>query len=185
MNKYIIPLNDNIFSVSTTEVEHVRSLLITGAHDSLEYHGTVSQKKMLRHQFGQNIKNYSARLGLTLAGIYAFTARPNIITQIHVDGSPENVLPYRLSIYATGKNGTINWFDSVVKPKYDSTLQAYIYPSAKCNQVFSYKIDCLAAFVRTDIPHQLDTIGTKTDRLTITATFKAGVSWEELQERVK
>ena len=41
-----------------------------------------------------------------------------------------------------------------------------------------------SAFIRTDIPHQLDMSECKEDRVTILAHFSPEISWDELMKRL-
>ena len=59
------------------------------------------------------------------------------------------------------------------------------YTVAKANtKVHTEYLDMHSAFIRTDIPHQLDMSECKEDRVTILAHFSPEISWDELMKRL-
>jgi hypothetical protein len=188
---YIIMDNNNFirtfddFDISASEEQYIYSLL--NEHDPaniLNYHGYLSPKLTFKTKFAQALKSLGTRLNLRLAGIYAFTAYANTKTSIHVDGDREQgPLPWRLCWYCRGGAASLEWYSKDINNEFDSHVGAYVC-DGQTNPIFVQKLNMRSAFVRTDYPHRLDLNNTTADRLTITATFKPYISWEELQTRL-
>ena len=182
-NNFIIPFD--FFDISSDDENYIFSLLNDHNPASvLNYHGYLSPKLTFNTNFGKNVKLLAKKLNLRLAGIYAFTAYANTTTSIHIDGDNElGPLPWRLCWYCRGGAGTLEWYSQDIANHFDQHIGAYV-----CNEdqssLFVRKLDMRSAFVRTDYPHRLKLTDTNDDRLTITATFKPYISWEELQNRL-
>jgi hypothetical protein len=150
----------------------------------LDYHGYLDLKKTLRTDLGKNLKAFAEKIGLRVAGIYAFTARAGSVTSVHVDGDDINgPLPWRLAYYVEGQPGIISWHTSDSNKFFSEHVKAYVFPNDLPIE-YSQKMDMHSAFVRTEIPHKLDISDTSVDRLTVTATFLPRISWEELNSRL-
>lgn len=150
----------------------------------LDYHGYLDLRTTLRTSLAQQLKEFATTIGLKVAGIYAFTARPGSVTSIHTDGDTINgPLPWRLAFYAEGQPGVLSWYEDNNASIFSDHSKAYIY-RPDLQPVYSKKLDMPSAFVRTDIPHMLDISETSSDRLTITATFLPRISWQELNSRL-
>ena len=182
-NKFI--RNFNQFDIDTDDEEYIFSLL-TG-HDStkiLNYHGYLSPKLTFKTKFANNLKNLAEHLNLRLAGIYAFTAHADTATSIHIDGDETTgSLPWRLCWYCRGGAGTLEWYSNNLDNQFDKNVGAYVSKETT-TPIFKQKLDMRSAFIRTNYPHKLDLTGTQADRLTITATFKPYIEWDELMEKL-
>ena len=180
---YIIPFDD--IDVSLEDENYIFNLL--KSHDQtkvLDYHGYLSPRLTFKTKLAKDLKNFGEKLNLRLAGIYAFTANANTHTSIHVDGDEATgPLPWRLCWYCRGDAAVLNWYDASTNTKFNDHDYAFIYPDS-LKPIMSIKLDMKSAFVRTEVPHNLDLSGTKENRLTITATFKPYISWKELQGRL-
>lgn len=181
-NNFILPFD--MFDISSADEQYLYSLLNAHNPDNvLNYHGYLSPKNTFKTNFAHNLKELAKKLNLRLAGIYAFTAHADTSTSIHIDGDLESgPLPWRLCWYCRGGAGILEWYSKDITNHFDHKVGAYV-----CNDnpqpIFSQKLDMRSAFVRTDYPHRLDLNNTNSDRLTITATFKPYITWDELQVR--
>lgn len=183
MNNFFRPFS--AVSISDEEVTRIYSML--EKHNdkrSLHYHGYLNVSKTLRLNFARNLRSFSKQIGLSVAGIYAFTAKPGAITSIHCDGDQiYGRLPWRLAFYVAGEPGILTWHDETQQPSFQEFESAFVYDDS-LPVIHSELLNIKSAFVRTDIPHRLDTSKNLLDRLTITATFNPRISWEELNERL-
>lgn len=183
MNDFIRTFDD--VKIEQQDIAMIKGIMNTHRADHvLDYHGYLDLKTTLRFPLAKKLKEFASKVGLRLAGIYAFTAHPNSLTSIHLDGDVSNgPLPWRLSFYAEGGPGLLSWYSNDIEPEFNKKVGAFVYDQ-DLPLIFEKRLDMPAAFVRTDIPHRLDTTGTVSDRLTITATFSPAVSWEELNHRL-
>jgi hypothetical protein len=181
--EFILPFDQ--VSISTEDETYIYNLL--KSHDRskvLDYHGYLHPKLTFKTKFAQELKAFGDTIDLRLAGIYAFTANANTTTSIHIDGNIESgPLPWRICWYCRGDAGTLSWYPTDSNTVFDNHVGAYVLPHT-IEPIATVKLNMKSAIIRTEIPHLLDLSGTTVDRLTITATFKPYISWQELRARL-
>jgi len=183
---FLIPFTS--FTPSQEDVALIQAML--HEHDStkqLEYHGYLNLRTILKTQFGKNLTELARKLGLRVAKINAFTARPGTVTSNHIDGNTvEGPLRFRLAFYVGGEPGIISWHaipDDFDIKSFDNHSGAFILPIIE-PALHQETLSMSGAFVRTEYPHVLDVSKNTLPRLTISATFVPSISWEELTKRV-
>lgn len=172
------------FDISFEDQVTIENLL--SEHDAtkvLNYHGYLNPKSTFKTVFANDLKSLGKKLDLRLAGIYAFTGLKGTITSKHIDGDESGPLPWRLCFYRKAKNAVLSWYENDSNNQFNTHVGAYINDSVSA-PLYSEVLSMSSAFVRTDIPHVLDMMSCIEDRLTITATFKPYISWEELNRRL-
>lgn len=132
-------------------------------------------------KFVKDMVRLGRKLDLKLSFVAMFTGQEGKLTNVHIDGTPNNRLPWRVCYYAKGEPALLSWFEdeNLINEVED------LYTVAKAeNKVHTELLDMHSAFVRTDIPHQLDMRNCKEQRLTILAHFTPEISWDELMKRL-
>jgi hypothetical protein len=152
-----------------------------GENKTLDYHGYLNPKKTFRTQFGKDMRELADKLGLKLAGIFAFTAHAGSVTSKHIDGDEDGPLKWRLCFYVGGEPGILSWYP-ITRSEFDKNVGAHVVDNDEA-PLYSQVLEG-AGFVRTEYPHVLDLSNTKTDRLTITATFSPQIDWDTLNVRL-
>lgn len=182
---FLIPFTS--FAPSQEDVALIQSML--HEHDAtkqLEYHGYLNLRSILKTSFGKNLTELATKLGLRVARINAFTARPGTVTSNHIDGNAtEGPLLWRLAFYVGGEPGVISWH---ARPDnfanfFDNHSGAFVLPITE-PALHQETLSMSGAFIRTEYPHVLDVSKNMQPRLTISATFVPGVSWSELTRRI-
>ena len=136
--------------------------------ENLLYHNKIEvptsvKKKLILHGREHNLK---------LQTISVFTGKPQTDSEPHVDTYQGHRLPWRLNYYIQGK-GILNWWEE------GNTLQEFTFHSNKERTTIIDSLDTStieSAFIRTDVPHNIDMRESKETRITLTATYE-GPTW--------
>lgn len=139
--------------------------------ENLLYHNKIEvptsvKKKLILHGREHNLK---------LQTISVFTGKPQTDSEPHVDTYQGLRLPWRLNYYIQGK-GILNWWEE------GNTLQEYTFHSNKERTTIIDSLDTStieSAFIRTDVPHNIDMRESEDTRITLTATYH-GPAWSPL-----
>jgi len=175
------------FKPSKEDIEMVISML--HEHDitkQLEYHGYLNLRKILRSKFGKDLTTLADKLGLKVAKVNAFTARPGTVTSNHIDGNTiDGPLIWRLAFYVGGEPGIISWYErpDIDNQDFSDHSGAFVYP-VTTEPLHQEILSMSSAFIRTEFPHVLDVSKNTQPRLTISATFIPSISWDELNKRI-
>ena len=128
---------------------------------------TSVKKKLILHGREHNLK---------LQTISIFTGKPQTDSEPHIDTYPGGLrLPWRLNYYIQGK-GILNWWEE------GNTLEEHTFHSNKERTTIIDSLDTStieSAFIRTDIPHNIDMRESKETRITLTATYE-GPAWSPI-----
>jgi len=144
--------------------------------ENLLYHNKIEvptsvKKKLILHGREHNLK---------LQTISIFTGKPQTDSEPHVDTYQGLRLPWRLNYYIQGK-GILNWWEE------GNTLQEFTFHSNKERTTIIDSLDTStieSAFIRTDVPHNIDMRESKETRITLTATYE-GPSWSPLPPSIE
>ena len=144
--------------------------------ENLLYHNKIEvptsvKKKLILHGREHNLK---------LQTISIFTGKPQTDSEPHVDTYQGLRLPWRLNYYIQGK-GILNWWEE------GNTLQEFTFHSNKERTTIIDSLDTNtieSAFIRTDVPHNIDMRESKETRITLTATYE-GPSWSPLPPSIE
>ena len=144
--------------------------------ENLLYHNKIEvptsvKKKLILHGREHNLK---------LQTISIFTGKPQTDSEPHVDTYQGLRLPWRLNYYIQGK-GILNWWEE------GNTLEEFTFHSNKERTTIIDSLDTStieSAFIRTDVPHNIDMRESKETRITLTATYE-GPSWSPLPPSIE
>ena len=144
--------------------------------ENLLYHNKIEvptsvKKKLILHGREHNLK---------LQTISIFTGKPQTDSEPHVDTYQGLRLPWRLNYYIQGK-GILNWWEE------GNTLQEFTFHSNKERTTIIDSLDTStieSAFIRTDIPHNIDMRESEDTRITLTATYQ-GPAWSPLPPSIE
>lgn len=144
--------------------------------ENLLYHNKIEvpwsvKKKLILHGREHNLK---------LQTISIFTGKPQTDSEPHVDTYQGLRLPWRLNYYIQGK-GILNWWEE------GNTLQEFTFHSNKERTTIIDSLDTStieSAFIRTDVPHNIDMRESKETRITLTATYE-GPAWSPLPPNIE
>ncbi len=157
--------------------------------ETLVFHRT-EDPSLIRTQFVKNMIRLGRKLDLKLSLVGMLTGKAGEITNVHIDGTPEHRLPWRVCYYGKGEPALLSWFkDEKIVRVQDleggggELPDGYTVATAN-TKVHTEYLDMHSAFIRTDIPHQLDMSECKEDRVTILAHFSPEISWDELMKRL-
>lgn len=144
--------------------------------ENLLYHNKIEvptsvKKKLILHGREHNLK---------LQTISVFTGKPQTDSEPHVDTYQGLRLPWRLNYYIQGK-GILNWWEE------GNTLEEFTFHSNKERTTIIDSLDTStieSAFIRTDVPHNIDMRESEETRITLTATYE-GPSWSPLPPSIE
>jgi len=155
----------------------------------IERFGEDSPQENLRYTSGievpWSVKKKLILMGkqynLSLNAISIFTGKPQTDSEPHIDTYPGGLrLPWRLNYYIQGK-GILNWWEE------GNTLEEYTFHSNKERTTIIDSLDTStieSAFIRTDIPHNIDMRESEDTRITLTATYH-GPTWSPLPPSIE